>query len=168
MVNFKRWLVHIFSPQWRWRGAFPKSSLKKIEQAIKASESRHSGELRFAIETTLQPNRVWQGMTARQRATEIFARLHVWDTEENTGVLIYLQLADREVHILADRGINKRVAQAEWDAVAQSIEAHFRQRDFLGGSLEGIERITRILASHFPASADNPDELPNEPVFVQG
>jgi hypothetical protein len=167
MVNCKRWLVHTLSPPWRWRRAFPKTSLNKIEEAIKSSESQHSGELRFALETTLPPILVWQGLTARQRATELFARLHVWDTEENTGVLIYLQLADREVHILADRGINKRVAQAEWDAVARTMETYFRQRDFLGGSLEGIKRITTILASHFPAAAYNQDELANEPIWVR-
>jgi uncharacterized membrane protein len=167
MVNCKRWLVHTFSPPWLWRRAFPKASLNKIGEAITASESRHSGELRFAIETTLPPIQVWQGLTARQRATELFARLHVWDTEENSGVLIYLQLADKEVHILADRGINKRVAQAEWDAVAQAMEACFRKRDFLGGSHEGIDRITQILAKHFPANANNPNELPNEPIIVR-
>ncbi|PPD50094.1 MAG: hypothetical protein CTY16_02400 [Methylobacter sp.] len=168
MVNIKRCLVHTFMPPWRWRWTFPKASLDAIGQAVKASETQHSGELRFAIETTLPPVRVCQGLSARQRATELFARLHVWDTEENTGVLIYLQLADREVHILADRGINKLVAQAEWDAVAQAMEACFRQGDFLRGSLEGVEGITAILARHFPANTNNPDELPNQPVIIRG
>jgi len=167
MVNIKRWLIHTFSPPWRWHWTFSKTTLKAIEQAIKLSETQHSGELRFAIETTLPSLRIWQGQTARQRATELFAKLGVWDTEENSGVLIYLLLADREVHILADRGINKRVPQADWDAVAQAMEGCFRQGDFLHGSLEGIERITTILATHFPASPDNPDELPNQPIIIR-
>ena len=168
MVNIKRWLVHTFTPPWRWHWTFPKAALSAIEQAIKSSEIQHSGELRFVIETTLPSTVIWRGLTARQRATELFARLHVWDTEENSGVLIYLQLADKEVHILADRGINKRVVQAEWDAIAQAMEDHFRQGDFLGGSLEGIERITTILAKHFPANASNPNELPNQPLIFRG
>jgi len=106
-------------------------------------------------------------MSARQRATEVFSNLRVWDTEENSGVLIYLLLADREVHIVADRGIARRVPQAEWDAVAQAMQKAFRQGDFRSGSIEGIERITRMLAMHFPPCADNPNELSNKPVIIK-
>jgi len=167
MVNIKRWLLHAFMPPWRWRTDFPSAVLHDIEQAVKQSELRHRGEIRFAIENALAPARAWHGMTARQRATEVFSNLRVWDTEENSGVLIYLELADREVHIVADRGIVKRVSQSEWDAVAQAMQQEFRQGDFRRGSLEGIERITVLLATHFPPNADNPNELSNKPVIVR-
>ena len=167
MVAIKRWFFHTFMPPWRWRLAFPAAVLKDIEMAVKQSERQHRGELRFAIENTLAPTWVWRGMSARQRATEVFSNLRVWDTEENSGVLIYLLLADREVHIVADRGIARRVPQAEWDAVAQAMQKAFRQGDFRCGSLEGIERITIMLSTHFPAGADNPNELSNKPVIVK-
>jgi len=154
-------------PPWRWRLAFPSAVLKDIEKAVKDSERGHSGELRFVVENALAPGLVWRGMSARQRATEIFSNLRVWDTEENSGVLIYLLLADREVHIVADRGIARRVGQDQWDAIAAVMQAAFRRGDFWGGSLEGIERITRILAAHFPASADNPNELSDKPVIIR-
>ncbi len=166
MVKIKRWLIHTFMPPWRWRLAFPAAVLKDIEMAVKQSERQHRGELRFAIENALAPSRVWRGMSARQRATDVFSNLRVWDTEENSGVLIYLLLADREVHIVADRGIARRVPQAEWDAVAQAMRKAFRQGDFRRGSIEGIERITIMLATHFPPGASNPNELPNKPVIV--
>ena len=167
MVNFKRWFLHTFMPPWRWRLAFPAAALEDIEIAIKQSERQHRGELRFAIENALAPTWVWRGMTARQRATEVFSNLRVWDTEENSGALIYLLLADREVHIVADRGIAGRVPQTEWDAVAQAMQRAFRQGDFRRGSLEGIESITILLATHFPPGADNPNELSNKPVIVK-
>ena len=167
MVNIKRWFLHTFMPPWRWRLAFPAAALKDIEMAVKQSEYQHSGELRFAIENALAPISVWRGMSAHQRATEVFSNLRVWDTDENSGVLIYLLLADREVHIVADRGIARRVPQAEWDAVAQAMQKAFRLGDFRRGSLEGIERITIMLANHFPAGADNPNELSNKPVIVK-
>ena len=167
MVNIKRWFLHTFMPPWRWRLAFPAAVLKDIEMAVKRSEHLHRGELRFAIENTLAPSWVWRGMSARQRATEVFSNLRVWDTEENSGVLIYLLLADREVHIVADRGIARRVPQAEWDAVAFAMQKAFRLGDFRRGSLEGIERITSLLAIHFPPSADNPNELSNKPVIIR-
>jgi uncharacterized membrane protein len=167
MVKIKRWLIHTFMPPWRWRLAFPAAVLKDIEMAVKQSERQHRGELRFAIENTLAPSWVWRGMSARQRAADLFSNLRVWDTEENSGVLIYLLLADKEVHIVADRGIARRVPQIDWDAVAQAMQKAFRLGDFRRGSLEGIERITIMLATHFPPEADNPNELANKPVIVK-
>jgi uncharacterized membrane protein len=167
MVNIKRWFRHAFMLPWRWRMLFPKEVLGSIEKTIKHSEHQHSAELRFAVENTLPLGRVWRGVSARQRAIEVFSNLQVWDTEQNSGVLIYLLLADREVHIVADRGIAKRVAQVEWDDIAKAMQREFLRGDFLSGSLQGIERITALLATHFPPGADNPDELSNMPVIIK-
>jgi uncharacterized membrane protein len=167
MVKLSRWLKHTFMPPWCWRLSFPADVLNDIEKAVKQSESQHSGELRFAIENSLAPGWVWHGMAARHRAAQVFSNLRVWDTEENSGVLIYVQLADREVHILADRGINKRVQQAEWDRIAQLIQTEFHQKRFREGSLQGIAEITSLLAAHFPANSDNTNELPNRPVIIK-
>ena len=141
--------------------------MNNIENTVKQSESQHSGELRFAIENSLAPGWVWHGMAARHRAAQVFSNLRVWDTEENSGVLIYVQLADREVHILADRGISKRVEQAEWDRIAQLIQTEFHDKRFREGSLQGIAEITSLLAAHFPANSDNTNELPNRPVIIK-
>ncbi len=167
MVNIKRWFRHAFMPPWRWRVLFPKVVLANIEKAVKHSEHQHGGELRFAVENTLALGKVWCGVSARQRALEVFSDLRVWDTEENSGVLIYLLLADREVHIVADRGITKRVAQAEWDAIAEIMQQAFKRGDFLRGSLHGIERITMLLATHFPSGEDDRNELSNKPVMIE-
>ncbi|HEY8035486.1 MAG TPA: TPM domain-containing protein [Methylobacter sp.] len=167
MVNIKRWFRHAFMPPWRWSVLFPKKALTDIEEAIKNSEHQHSGELRFAIENALALSKVWGGMSARQRAVEMFSDLRVWDTAENSGVLIYVSVADREVHIVADRGIAERVEQAEWDAIAQAMQKEYQQGDFLRGSLQGIERITMLLAAHFSPATNNPNELSNKPVIVK-
>ena len=167
MVKLSRWLKHAFMPPWSWRLKFPADVLIDIENAVKQSESQHSGELRFAIENCLAPGWVWHGMSARFRATQVFSNLRVWDTEGNSGVLIYVQLADHEVHILADRGISKCVAQADWDAIAQTIQTEYHQSHFREGSLKGIAAITALLATHFPPNTDNINELPNRPVIVK-
>jgi len=167
MVNFTRWLAHAFMPPWRWRVAFPKAVLHDIERAIKQSEHQHSGELRFAVENAIAPVWVWRGKSARHRATEVFANLRVWDTEDNSGVLIYVLLADREVHIVADRGIARRVTQTEWDAIAQIMQTAFKQGDFRHGAIEGIKRITQLLVTHFPAKEGNSNELSDQPVIIK-
>lgn len=167
MVNLRRWLTHAFLPPWRWRLAFPPAALDAIEAAIRDSERQHRGEIRFAIENALPPLAVLRGKTARERAIEAFANLRVWDTEENTGVLIYVLIADRRVEIVADRGIARKVDPAEWETVARTIEAAFRNGDFKAGALSGIARVTEILVRHFPAGPANPDELPDRPVILR-
>ncbi len=73
---------------------------------------------------------VLNALTPRARALEVFAHLRVWDTEHNNGVLIYVQLADRDVEIVADRGFAGRVSPAEWEAVCRLMEEHFRAGRF--------------------------------------
>lgn len=153
-------------PPWAWRRAFPQATLDAIESAIRTSERTHGGEIRFAIENSLAGSQVWRGMTGRERAIEVFSNLHVWDTEHNSGVLIYLLLADHDIEIVADRGIAARVDQAAWEAVAQEMEALFRRGEFERGALQGIRQVGELLAQHFPPSGHNPDELANRPLIV--
>jgi uncharacterized membrane protein len=166
MVNVRRWIKHVFMPPWAWRRAFPQATLDAIESAIRQSETRHAGEIRFAIEASLAPARVWRGISGRERAVEVFSRLRMWDTEHNSGVLIYLLLADHNIEIVADRGIAARVDQSAWETVAQAMEAAFRQGEFERGVLDGISRISALLAAHFPPAGRNPDELADRPVIV--
>jgi uncharacterized membrane protein len=78
-------------------------------------------------------------------------------------VLLYVQLVDRDIEIVADRGIAARVPQSEWEAICHAMEEAFSKNEFLAGALEGIERITTLLARHFPAAGVNPNELPDRP-----
>lgn len=167
MVKLRRFLRHLFTPPWAWRRDFPHATLDAIETAIRASETTHGGEIRFAIENSLAPSRVWRGTSGRERAIEVFSNLRVWDTEHNSGVLIYLLLADHDIEIVADRGIATRVDPAVWETVAQAMEAAFRQSDYQRGALEGIRQIGELLAQHFPPPGHNPDELANRPVIVR-
>ncbi|MDP1646346.1 MAG: TPM domain-containing protein [Thiobacillus sp.] len=167
MVNFRRFFQHLFMPSWAWRHAFPQATLDAIDAAIGVSETAHGGEIRFAIENCLPAALVWRGISGRERAIEVFSNLRVWDTEHNSGVLIYLLLADRDIEIVADRGITSRVDPAAWEAVAQTMEAAFRQGEFERGALAGIGRISDLLAQNFPPSGHNPDELANRPVILR-
>ncbi len=165
-MNAKRILKHLFAPHWIVNRAFPKSAFSAVEAAISASETQHDGELRFAVEAGLHPQPLWHGQTARRRAEELFASLRVWDTAHNSGVLIYVQLVDRRIEIVADRGISALVAQAQWDAICRRMEAAFRQRRFEAGALAAINEITALLKAHFPPLGENPNELSDKPVVL--
>ena len=161
-----RLLKHLSCTHWHVRRRFPVSVLAQIRDAVKASESRHRGEVRLVIEGGLDPLAVVRGVTPRERAIELFSRLRVWDTTENSGVLIYLQLADRDIEILADRGIAARVPADRWEAICRRMEAAFGEGRYVEGVLNGIDDATALLVEHFPATSVNPDELPDEPVVL--
>ncbi len=161
-----RLLRHLLSPHWRVRVAFPPHSLHAIEQAIQKSESRHRGQIRFAVETALDFPQLMRNESARQRAVEVFSRLRVWDTEHNNGVLIYLLLADRAVEIIADRGIHTRVGTDAWGAICQEMEAQFRQGRFEEGVLAGIKAVGKHMAHHYPGEGPQLNELPDAPIVL--
>ncbi len=165
-MNFKRIVKHLIAPQWVIARAFPRAALDAIETEIRASEKKHHGEVRFAVEAGLHPLPLLRGQSARQRAVEVFSNLRVWDTAHNSGVLIYVQLVDRRIEIVADRGINARVPQTQWDAICRRMEDAFRREHYQQGVLAAIDEITELLARHFPPLDENPNELPDRPVVL--
>jgi len=162
----KRIARHLLAAKWTVDRAFPRDALMAIEQAIKASEGTHCGEIRFVVEGALDTAPLLRGQTARERAIDVFSQLRIWDTERNNGVLIYLLLADKDVEIVADRGIDAKVGPQEWERICRNMEAAFRKGDFEGGVIGGIRETTRRLAEHFPPIGDDRDELPDKPVVL--
>ena len=165
-MDIKRIIKHLLAPRWVVDRKFPPSTLQAIEKAIGESEQAHDGELRFAVEGGLKLWLLLHGRTPRARAIEIFSQLRVWDTEHNSGVLIYVQVADRRIEIVADRGINAKVEQQQWDAISSAMKSAFQAQRYEAGAIEGIREITALLAQHFPPAGTNPDELPNAPVLL--
>ncbi|WP_028229851.1 TPM domain-containing protein [Paraburkholderia mimosarum] len=165
-MDSKRFFRHLFMTRWHVNAAFPRRSLHAIEKAVQKSHQAHIGQVRFAVEGALHSAALFKGVSARERAIDIFSQLRVWDTEYNNGVLIYLLLADRDVEIIADRGIHAKVDSSEWEAICRAMEAAFRQDAYQSGVLRGIEQVTQLLAKHFPAHCPPRDELPSSPVVM--
>ena len=165
-MNFRRLLTHLTIPDWFARRQISAADLAAVTTAIAASEARHRGELRFVIEGALPFEALQLKQTARQRAIDLFSELRVWDTVDNSGVLIYVQLIDRRVEILADRGINAKVAQNEWDAICSEMEIAFSAGQWRSGAVSAVVRAGELLAGHFPATDDNPNELPDSPLVI--
>ncbi len=165
-MNIKRILRHLVMTHWQVNRAFPRQTLIAIEQAIKASETAHVGEIRFALEGALDGTPLFKGQSARERAIDVFSHLRIWDTEHNNGVLIYLLLADRDVEIVADRGIHAKVGAREWERICRQMETAFKQANYAGGVVSGIQAVTRHLVEHFPAVGDDRNELPDQPVVL--
>jgi uncharacterized membrane protein len=165
-MTIKRILKHLVTTHWQVNRAFPHRTLIAIEQAIKASHAAHVGEIRFAVEAALHSTPLLKGQSARERALEVFSQLRVWDTEHNNGLLIYLLLADRAVEIVADRGIHSKVGSPEWENICRKMETAFKQANYEGGVVSGIQAVTEHLMKHFPASGAGRNELPDKPVVL--
>jgi len=157
---------HAFYPHSGTRRLFPRQTLDRIEAAIRESERTHRAELRFVIEGGLEPLAVWRGLTPRHRAIDLFSRLRVWDTAENIGVLIYVQAVDRDIEIVADRGLSSAVPQSEWELVCRRMEDAFRAGSYETGALDAIASVTALLAQRFPPAANDTDELPDRPLIL--
>ena len=165
-MNIKRIVKHLLATPWQVNRAFPRHTLIAIEQAIKASETAHTGEIRFVVEGALDGTPLFKGQSARERAIDLFSQLRVWDTEHNNGVLIYLLLADRDVEIVADRGIHAKVGSREWENMCRKMEIAFKQANYEGGVVSGIQAVTQHLVEHFPAAGAGRNELPDQPVVL--
>ncbi|MBU1235213.1 MAG: TPM domain-containing protein [Gammaproteobacteria bacterium] len=164
-MEMRRFVKHLLTPGWWVRRAFRWPDRQAIRNAVATSELSHRGEIRFAAEGPLPLSNLLSGQTTRARATQLFDMLGVGNTREASGVLIYVQLVDRRVEILADHGIADRIAPTEWERICREMEVAFAQGDWRRGALEAIERTTQLLTVHFPGRPGNPNELEDSPRF---
>jgi uncharacterized membrane protein len=165
-MGIKRIGKHLIEHRWRVRRVFPREALARIEQAIREGEATHAGQVRFVVEGALDGVPLFRDQPARLRALDLFSHLRIWDTSHNNGVLIYLLLADRDVEIVADRGIDAKVGSEGWEAICRAMEADFRAGHFEAGVIKGIDAVSRQLAAHFPPDGPPRNELPDKPVVL--
>ncbi len=165
-MDLRRFWRHIVMTPWQAARAFPAKALEAIGKRVAEHEKRHRGEVRFVVEAELTTAQLWSNVSSRERAVEVFSGLRVWDTEENTGVLVYVLLADHKVEIVADRGVSAKVGAGEWQEICRAMQEAFRAGRFEEGALAGVTAISQRLEAHFPAGARNENELPDRPLML--
>jgi uncharacterized membrane protein len=140
--------------------------LDAITQAIAAGEQTHRGEVCVIVEKSLPFAAIREAMSPRQRALALFADHAIWDTDERCGVLIYINLADRKVEIVADRGIARRIDSTVWETICATMTAGFAQDRYREATLTALDAINGLLAKHFPANGPRSNELPDRPITL--
>lgn len=167
MTRMQRLFANLFEGWFQLHRRFSPEVLDDMTDAISKGEHAHLGEVRFAVESRLAPQDVLNGLDARTRAHQVFGMLHVWNTEQNSGVLIYLLMAEHRIEIVADRGIAHRVKEDEWTATCNAMQEAFAAGQWRVGALRGISDVNELLARHFPSHGKaRPDELPDRPVLL--
>ena len=168
MNKLKRLIRHTIKTPQAVDRAFPAAVLKRIQDAIAESERAHSGEIRFAVEAALPWSYLKRNAPARERAEMVFAKLRVWDTEDNNGVLIYVELADQRIEVVADRGVARHVPNARWDEISNMMRERFQANEFEAGSIAAVRAVSALLAERFrlPDGAHNPNQLSDAPTVL--
>jgi uncharacterized membrane protein len=175
MTHGARWWRHRWMHERAAERAVPPAMAEQLQARVNASEARHSGEIVLCVEAALPNRELWRAgremplpAVVRERALSWFGKLRVWDTEHNNGVLIYLMLAERQLEIVADRGISRHVPAAHWQAVVQHLGEHLQSGDFDSGLTQALQEVSALLVQHFPLQAGeaNPNELCNRVVWA--
>ncbi len=166
VASLRRALRHLFAGS--AQALYPQASLQRIASAIANGEAHHRGQVCFAVESALPMGAVFAGHDARRCARDAFARLRVWDTAANNGVLIYLLVADHRIEIVADRGLEGVVAAAQWEAVCEQVQRRLRAGQAEAAALMGVEMVSALLAEHFPRTGADAvhNELPDLPQIL--
>lgn len=165
-VNFSRWLRHFLYMPWRTRYCFNEDVRQQISQAVQQAEQGNSGEIQVIIEGHLPLPIAWRG-SCSLRAKQLFAEYGVWDTAYNSGILLYINLCERSVNILADRGIHASVQSEHWQHICAQITQHLAREKYLEGVLVGIEQIGATLEQFYDQQLkDVGNELSDGAVFL--
>jgi uncharacterized membrane protein len=163
--SLKRWLKHFFYFQ-STKQYFSKQDQYAIATAVEQAEHGHIGEIQVVIEGSI-PSQMAYRYDTKMRAQQLFAELGVWDTEYNSGVLLYLNLCDRKVEIVFDRGLKQATKQEVWEEISLNIVECLKSKLFRQGVILGVEKIGNLLDVYYGNKfADYENELKNTPIIL--
>lgn len=111
-------------------------------------------KLRFHI----VPRRAKHDRAHAEALRQFFAQ-GLYKTDHRTGVLIFASTAERYAEIVADAGINEKVAPQVWDHAINDLVEALKVGRPGDGFVAAIEQCGAVLATHFPPGALNRDEL---------
>lgn len=157
---------HLTMTSYEAQHAFPPETLTEVETLITMGEERHRAEIRVIIEKAFPFFAILKGKTSRTRALELFERYKIHHTEENTGILVYINMADRKIEILTDSGIDKQINAETWQTICKEMANQFREKHFHNGICQALEKMNRLLEVHFPRHGTRKNALPDTPVIL--
>ena len=119
-----------------------------------------------AVDRMIIPVRI-RSRKVYERALRYFAESGTYDTRDKTGVLIFISLLEQRVELIADKGINEKIEQKEWDGIVENIVKGLKDGDWVSNLSESIIRCGELLEKHFPIKHDDSNELKDEIVMLE-
>lgn len=96
-----------------------------------------------------------------EEAIKSFFQERLYETKENNGILIFISVFEKKAWILADHGIDQKIAPHIWNEVITDLTRNIRDNNRCLGLCQAVSRVGDILTSHFPHQKDDTDELHN-------
>jgi putative membrane protein len=137
--------------------------LLRITNKIREYEKLTAGEICVSIRE--KKHFMQRRRTVDELAKQEFVRLGIAKTRDKTGILIYVLLAERQFNILADSGINEKVAPDACHKIKDSMQEYFVKGMFAKGIIYGVEEVGKILTQHFPVKPDDINEIPDRVIL---
>ncbi|GAB3049987.1 TPM domain-containing protein [Acinetobacter apis] len=165
--SLKRWFKHAFYFTQPSR-FFAKSDYDLIADAVKQAEEGHIGEIQVVIEAHL-PIKMAFYQNPTHRARQLFAELGVWDTEHNSGILLYINLCESRVEIVFDRGVQQHTEAERWSTICQNIIIKMQKQQYTSAIQQGVQEIGSVLKQYYSdlrIQDENINELSNQPTIL--
>ena len=139
----------------------------RLSAQVTAAERGHRGEVFLVIENHL-PTQVAYHTSCRERAIDLFSVYRVWDTAENTGVLIYVNICEKSLDIVADRGISTHVSPTVWRAMCDKAVGGIAKQKMEESLTELLDEVGQLLRQYYHLE-HNPsgNELSDTVVFLR-
>ena len=96
-----------------------------------------------------------------EAALTAFYRHRLAETRDRTGILLYVSVFERQVVVLADKGINEKVDRETWQQVVDIVLRGIREGRPADALCEAVTRCGELIAAQFPLRAGDRDELHN-------
>jgi uncharacterized membrane protein len=140
----------------RTREFLSKLEHDRIVQAIHEVESRTSGEIRVLIQRgKLNSDPL---VTAQSK----FHRLGMHKTRERNAVLIFVAPRVQKLAVVGDNAIHEKCGDEFWQRVVERMRSHFQNEKFSDALIEAVKEIGSVLATHFPQTVRDTNELPDD------
>ena len=130
----------------------------RIVRAIRAAESKTSGEIRVYIQ------RGKLNADPLISAQKKFHRLRMHKTRQRNAVLIFVAPRAHKFAVVGDKAIHQKCGESFWRHVVEGMRKHFQDEKFSHALVEAIKEIGKLLATHFPRTDVSSNELPDEVV----
>lgn len=167
MGTWARLWRHLTTTKASGKRMFPKQTLLEIQSAIAEGETMHKAEVRLIIEPSHDLSAILANIGSRQRAAELFGLYRIWDTERNCGILIYINLADHQVEIIADRGIAKLISNEHWQSICATMTTGFARGNYHDSAIAGIRQLNELLQQYLPEDViPQKNQLSDQPILL--
>src|SRR5205823_12770090 len=128
----------------------------RIVHAIREGESKTAGEIRVYVQRgKLKADPL---IVAQKK----FQQLQMHKTAERNAVLIFVAPRVHKLAVVGDSAIHEKCGDEFWQRVVERMRSHFQNEKFSDALIEAVKEIGSVLATHFPQTVRDTNELPDD------